>query len=357
MTDFFLNYGLFALKAVTLLIMAAALLALTVALIGGMIHRSAGESSEHLEVTRVNDRVKKERETLEAALIEPNARRAHFKAKRAERKRERKARKRTRRLEEATNEAQRHVYVLDFEGDLRASAVDQLRRELTAVLSVTRPEDEVVVRLESAGGLVHSYGLAASQLDRVRKSGVKLTVCVDKIAASGGYMMACVADRLLAAPFAVIGSIGVVAQLPNFHRLLKKHDVDFELFTAGEHKRTVTVFGENTEQGRNKFRQDLEDTHELFKEFVREHRPQVDIDHVATGEIWFGRRAIERTLVDELRTSDDYLTQACEEANVLEVCFVHKKTLKDKLSSTVEATVDRLLFKWWGRAIGRARHL
>ena len=130
-----------------------------------------------------------------------------------------------------------------------------------------------MVRLESGGGLVHGYGLAAAQLVRLKDAGLTLTVCVDKVAASGGYMMACVADKVVAAPFAVIGSIGVVSQLPNFHKWLKNHDVDYEMFTAGDYKRTVTVFGENDAEDRAKYQEELEQTHALFKHFVNTYRP------------------------------------------------------------------------------------
>jgi serine protease SohB len=203
--------------------------------------------------------------------------------------------------------------------------VASLREEVTAVLTAAQAEDEVIVRLESAGGLVHGYGLAASQLLRIRDRRLKLTVAVDKVAASGGYMMACVADRIIAAPFAILGSIGVIAQLPNFNRLLKKHDVDFEQFMAGEHKRTVTLFGENTDKGRQKFQEEIEDVHALFKDFVKTHRPQVDLERVATGEHWFGARALESRLVDELRTSDDVLLDASASADLYEVVYTGKK--------------------------------
>src|SRR5690606_11055820 len=198
------------------------------------------------------------------------------------------------------------VFVLDFDGDIKASATDNLRHEVTALLSLASAEDEVVLRLESGGGMVHGYGLAASQLARIRQAGVPLTVCVDKVAASGGYMMACIGDKVLSAPIAILGSIGMVAQLPNVHRLLKKHDIDFEVLTAGEYKRTLTVFGENTEKGREKFQEDLETTHELFKNFVGRYRPQLSIDEIATGEVWLGVSALNKHLVDELKTSDEY---------------------------------------------------
>ena len=203
----------------------------------------------------------------------------------------------------------------------------------------------MVVRLESGGGLVHAYGLAAAQLDRIRNKGVRLTACVDKVAASGGYMMACVADRIVASPFAVVGSIGVVAQLPNFHRFLKKNDVDFEVLTAGEHKRTLTIFGENTDKGRQKFLEDLEETHGLFKEYVAERRPQLDIAKVSNGDIWFGKRALEVQLVDELKTSDEYLIEASERADVVSVTFQRKRTLPEKLGLAVGAALEHTVWR------------
>jgi serine protease SohB len=244
--------------------------------------------------------------------------------------------------------ARPRVFVLDFDGDIKASDTDSLRKSITAVLSVADAgKDEVVVRLESGGGFVHSYGLASAQLDRIRSKGVALTACVDKVAASGGYMMACVADRIIASPFAILGSIGVVAQLPNFHRLLKDNKVDVEVLTAGEHKRTLTVFGENTEKGRQKFLEDLEDTHGLFKDYVSERRPSLDISAVANGDIWFGRRALEVKLIDEIKTSDEYLIEACERAEVVSVGYRRKRTLPEKLglaaTVAIENTVLRLL--------------
>jgi serine protease SohB len=237
--------------------------------------------------------------------------------------------------------ARRRVFVLNFHGDLRAAAVASLREEVTAVLTAAQPDDEVMVRLESAGGLVHAYGLAAAQLLRIRDRRIKLTVAVDKVAASGGYLMACVADRIIAAPFAILGSIGVIAQLPNFNRLLKKHDIDYEQFMAGEFKRTVTIFGENTDKGRHKFQEEIEVTHTLFKEFVKSHRPQLDLDQVATGEYWYGTRALEHRLADELRTSDDYLLDASSGADLYEVSYTGKKPWLARLLAHANQALGR----------------
>jgi serine protease SohB len=227
-----------------------------------------------------------------------------------------------------------NVFVLDFKGDLFATAVRDLREEVTAITAAASPRDEVVVRLESAGGAVPHYGLAAAQLVRLRDKALKVTVCIDRIAASGGYMMACVADRIVAAPFAIIGSIGVVAQVPNLHRLLKKHDVDFQEMTSGEFKRTVSVFGEITERGREKFQQELEDVHQLFKEFVKSQRPALDLDRVSTGEHWLARRALDLGLVDALQTSDEYLVARAAEASVYRVTFERPPTLRERLART-----------------------
>lgn len=220
-----------------------------------------------------------------------------------------------------------------------------LREEITAILTIATPNDEVVLCLESPGGMVHSYGLAASQLTRITKKGIPLTVVVDAVAASGGYMMACIGTKILAAPFAVIGSIGVVAQLPNFHRLLKKNDIDYELFTAGEHKRTVTMFGDNTAENKAKFVEELEDTHNLFKSFVSEHRPQVNIDAVATGETWYGQRAIENNLIDDIQTSDEYLMSMRDDSHIYRVSYELKKSLQEKLGIAVQYAADGVLSK------------
>ena len=237
---------------------------------------------------------------------------------------------------------------LDFDGDLQASKVDDLRNEITAVLTSAREQDEVLVRIESPGGMVHGYGLAASQLERVRARKIRLVTAVDKVAASGGYLMASVSDHIIAAPFALVGSIGVVAQVPNVHRLLKKHDVDVEVLTAGKYKRTLTVFGENTAQGRAKFVEELEDVHALFQEFVQANRPQVSLEEIATGEAWYGQRALTHRLVDELSTSDAYLTRACEQADVFEVRWVaHKKPIERVLAQFVEGARNVLARFGW----------
>jgi serine protease SohB len=247
------------------------------------------------------------------------------------------------------DDRRRRVYVLSFDGDMEASGLESLRQEITAVLTMAKPQDEVMLRLESPGGMVHAYGLASSQLLRFKQKNIPLTICVDKVAASGGYMMACVADRLIAAPFAILGSIGVLVQMPNIHRLLKKNDVDFEMITAGEYKRTMTPFSEITEKGRDKVKEDVEQMHDLFKQWVKQYRPVVDIDNIATGETWVGLQAQERNMVDIISTSDDYVVQACEQADVYEVSYEIRVPLGEKLGGVLNRAMDKTLMNWWQR--------
>lgn len=236
------------------------------------------------------------------------------------------------------------IYVIDFKGDVQASAVENLREEITLILATAKAgKDRVVVRLESPGGMVHGYGLAAAQLVRLRDAGFHLTICVDKVAASGGYMMACIANEIITAPFAVVGSIGVVAQVPNFNRLLKEHNVDFELYTAGEYKRTVTMFGENTPEGKAKFEQELQQTHALFKHFVEKYRPKLNVEKVATGEHWYGQDALDLNLVDELKTSDEYLLSALPQHDVYVISTRRKPTLGEKLGLQAAQMTDALV--------------
>ncbi|MBQ0834473.1 protease SohB [Marinobacter sp.] len=344
--EFLTEYGLFLAKVITFVVAAV----VVVSIIVSVAHKDRGDHEDdgELQIFKLNEKYRKLRETIQARLMTEHERKAWSKAKKKEDKAEKKAGKAKKADTGAVKEAPGRIYVLDFDGDIKASDTDPLRRAISAVLSVAEPgKDEVVIRLESGGGLVHSYGLAAAQLDRIRSKGIHLTACVDKVAASGGYMMACVADKIIASPFAVLGSIGVVAQLPNFHRLLKKNNVDFEILTSGEHKRTMTVFGENTDKGRQKFLDDLEDTHGLFKDYVSERRPELDIAAVATGDIWFGKRALEVKLIDEIKTSDEYLIEACDRADVVSVSFQRKRTLPEKLglatSSALEHTVWKVL--------------
>lgn len=236
------------------------------------------------------------------------------------------------------------IYVLDFKGDTAASAVESLREEITLILATAKAgRDRVVVRLESPGGMVHGYGLAAAQLVRLRDAGFNLTICVDKVAASGGYMMACIANEIVSAPFAVVGSIGVVAQVPNFNRLLKEKHIDFELYTAGEFKRTVTLFGENTAEGKAKFEEELQQTHELFKHFVEKYRPQLNIEKVATGEHWYGKDALELNLLDKLQTSDEYLQGLLTQHDVYVIDTRRKPTLGEKLGLQAAQMADGLV--------------
>ena len=350
--EFFQEIGLFLAEAV---ILVTAIIVVIIAIAAASQRRKGGEEG-YIEVRRLNDRYTAFHDAVRSFTEHAETRKVREKAEKKSAKAEQKQ-ARQQAKEEAGNEDGKQgdgrLFVLRFQGDIRASETESLREEISAIAPELRAGDEVLLCLESPGGMVHSYGLAASQLHRIRATGASLTVAVDKVAASGGYMMACVADRIISAPFAVIGSIGVVAQLPNFHRLLKKNDVDFELLTAGKYKRTLTMFGENTDDGRAKFVEDLEDTYDLFKDFVVLNRPVVDIEAVATGEIWYGQRALDQNLVDELATSDAYLQTRLGETEAFEVRYVPKKSWQEKFGMAAEAGIERTFLRLWQQGASR----
>lgn len=338
--DILLNYGIFLLELLTIFGVVAVIVMIIL------------ESKKHPEngtivLTDFSEKYKEEKESLEAFFLSGEELKQKEKAEKKEAKAKAKAeKKRIKEGEKKSDEEKKpRLFVLDFNGDVHAHAVSALRREITAVLSIVKPEDEVLLKLESPGGVVHGYGLAASQLQRLRERNIPLTVAVDKVAASGGYMMACVANKIVSAPFAIIGSVGVVAEVPNIHRLLKKHDVDVDVMTAGEFKRTVTFMGENTEKGKQKFQQELEETHQLFKQFVRENRPQLDIEKIATGEHWFGKQALELNLIDEISTSDDLLVKAVENKEIIEIKYKEKKNLTKRIGLQMEESMGNVITK------------
>lgn len=327
MTEFFFNYGLFLAKTVTIV----AAIVTVILFIFIMAGRKQAGKSESFEVKKLNNKYDDMAMTMNASMLQKDGLKKYLKEEKEKLKG----------IHKKGEGQRKRIYVLNFQGDIRASAVSSLREEITAILMVATEYDEVFMRLESGGGVVHGYGLAASQLMRLRERNIPLTVSVDKVAASGGYMMACVGNSIIAAPFSIIGSIGVIAQIPNFHKVLKKHDVDFDQFTAGEFKRTVTMFGENTGEAKAKFREEIEDIHVLFKDFIVQHRPDVDIVKVATGESWPGTRALEKNLVDELKTSDDYLLENSKHADIYEISYATKKSLIEKIGFQFQRLVDK----------------
>ncbi|EOH6330590.1 protease SohB [Citrobacter koseri] len=337
------EYGLFLAKIVTVVVAIAVIVMLIVN--AAQRKRQRGE----LRVTNLSEQYKEMKDDLATALMDGHQQKLWHKAQKKKLKLEAKAAKaKAKQGGNAATEKPR-AWVLDFKGSMDAHEVSALREEVTAVLAAFKPQDQVVVRLESPGGVVHGYGLAASQLQRLRDKQIPLTVTVDKVAASGGYMMACVADKIVSAPFAIVGSIGVVAQIPNFNRFLKGKDIDIELHTAGQYKRTLTLLGENTEEGRQKFREDLNETHHLFKHFVQQMRPVLDIEQVATGEHWYGQQALEKGLVDEINTSDDVILRLMDGYEVFNVRFMQRKKLMDRFTGSAAESADRLLLRWWQR--------
>lgn len=321
------QYGMFIAKLITLAVIFCGIIAC-------IFKGDNGHKIGHIEVTNVTEQIHEMYDDVRCEIYNENELKEYKKAEKALAK-----------AENGLLHKKNKIFLIDFHGDVYASEVKSLRASITAIIKFASQDDEVVVKIDSSGGAVHSYGLASSQLARIKDKGIPLTVCVDGIAASGGYMMACVADKIVAAPFAILGSIGVVSSLPNFNKLLKKNDIDYEIFTAGEYKRTVTMFGEITEKGRDKFKEDLEDTFILFKDFVLKQRPNVDIQNVATGETWYGLQAKDKNLIDEIKTSDEYLLDKIGSNEIFEVKYVVKKKLIDRFNKSIEAVVSNLAVK------------
>lgn len=336
--QFFAEYGLFLAKSVTIIV---GFLVVIISIFA-LSQRKHKENDGHIEVKDLGARFEEFEEDIKHSILFEDELKEQLKAQRKQEKLEEKQRKKNK----DKTPTKKRIFVLDFDGDVKASAVESLREEISAILTLSKEGEQVLVRLESSGGMVHSYGLAASQLQRLVDGGLELIISVDRVAASGGYMMACIGKQIIAAPFAIIGSIGVMAQLPNVHRLLKKHDVDIELHTAGEYKRTLTVLGENTEKGRRKFLEELEETHTLFKQFVSQHRPQLDIASVATGEVWYGTQAVDNHLIDSVKTSDEFLMERRKDNDLFLVRYVEKKPWQEKLGMAAEASVERAMTRW-----------
>ncbi len=352
--EFLSEYGLFLLKAATIVV--AIILVFGFIISAGQKQRSVNKGE--IKITNLGEEIKDHKQAIQSEVLSKAELKALLKQEKDQQKKEQKADKKKVKAEKTTDktgekspeEVKKRLYVIDFDGDVEASGVESLREEITAVLATANKKDEVLLRLKSPGGMVHAYGLAASQLSRIRDAGHKLTIAVDEVAASGGYMMACVADNIIAAPFAVIGSIGVIAEIPNFNRLLKRANVDYEQHTAGDFKRTLTMFGENTSHGRDKFKQELEETHQLFKSFINQNRPALEIEKVATGEHWYGTQALELGLIDSISTSDDLITKATKDKDVYSVKYEIKKPLTDKLSISLHGMLDRFVLRWIQRS-------
>ena len=324
MLEYALDYGLFLAKLGTVVV--------AIIVVGGFIFSEMRRGAEQrgLTIQHLNRRFEELGDALSRAVLG----KAQFKQTAKQRKAERKE------IDKKGSQRSR-IFVIDFKGDIRATATASLREEVSAILAVASKDDRVLVRLENAGGAVHEHGLAASQLLRIRQKDLPLIIAVDKVAASGGYLMACVASHIIAAPFAIIGSIGVIAQLPNFNRLLEEKGVDFEQVTAGRFKRTLTVFGKNTDEGREKLREEIEEVHALFKTQITSHRPQLDIEQVATGEYWYGTRALELGLIDEIQTSDDFLAEAVAESDLYRVAYKRRLPLPERILQGAESLLRR----------------
>lgn len=350
MNDFLLEYGLFAAKTLTIIIGTLMVIAFFVDMI---VSKKKHKEDNYIEIESINDKLEDLQDNLESEILSKEDYKKLQKSRKKEKKIKEKAKKKlVKQQSDENNESEKpKIFVLTFNGDLNASQTENLREEITAILTVAQEQDEVLVKLESNGGIVHNYGFAAAQLQRIKQHNINLVISVDLVAASGGYMMACVANKIIAAPFAIVGSIGVLAQLPNFNKLLEKHNIDIEHHTSGEYKTTLTMLGKNTEKGREKFITELEDTHTLFKEFVKHNRPIVDLKKIATGEYWYGLQALDLKLIDDIKTSDDYLIEKSKDHDIYAIAYKIHESLKDKISNVLSKATHHILEKLTNKTI------
>ena len=344
MGEFLFEYGLFAIKALTLLVFVMICLAFFASILS-----AKQKDRESIEIEKINDQFDALQDAIESEVLSKHEYKKICKDRKKQEKKAKKSQKKHSKTNEPADDEKKRLFVLNFEGDLHASQVDNLRKSISALLTVAKPTDEILLLLESPGGVVHNYGLAASQLLRIREHNIPLTIAVDLIAASGGYMMACIANKIIAAPFAIVGSIGVLAQMPNFNRLLTKLDVDIEHHTAGRHKSTLTMLGKNTMDGRDKFREELEETHVLFKDFVKTNRPQIDIEKIATGEHWYGSTAFALNLVDEIKTSDDYLLSKAQDTDIYKITYQIRESIREKINTMLFAAISSVCTKIYAK--------
>jgi len=329
MIDLLVAYGFFLLKVITVLLV----ILIPILMISSSTKHRKETDKGRIIVKNLSDKLEEIGVTLKSAEMDPKAYKSFLKERNKKKKKE------------VKGKPKEIVYVLDFKGDIQASAVGKLKQEINAIIASQVKCKEVVIKVESGGGSAYAYGLCAAELKRLVDNKIKLTVCIDKMAASGGYLMSCVATKIVAAPWAIVGSIGVIAQLPNFHRLLKKLDIDIEMHTAGKFKRTLTTLGKNTKQGREKFISELEDLHVVFKDFVQENRSKIQVAKVSTGEVWQGDKAKKLGLIDEIGTSDDYLLKLASKFKLLEIQYFEKKPFTARIGAAVEVVVEKGIYK------------
>ena len=313
------NYGLFLIKTLTVLISI-------LLIISFIVNSKKSDQSGSIEIKNVNKELDSIEENIKKNILTKSDFKKFIKARK-----------------KSNKKLEKRLFVIDFKGNIRASEIVSLRREVSGVILSCKKGDEVLLRLENSGGTVHEHGLAASQLKRIKDKKIPLTICVDKVAASGGYMMACVANKIIASPFAIIGSIGVLAQVPNFNKLLKDKGINFEQHTAGNYKRTVTMFGENTDKDREKLNEQLEEIHVLFKNFITSQRKNIDIEKVATGEYWYGENALSLNLIDEVKTSDEYILVMREKFEITHIKYKPIKTFSDKISKISSSFANKAI--------------
>lgn len=257
-------------------------------------------------------------------------------------------------LEQAGAKAEKlkPLAVLTFVGDIGAKQYKSFGQLIDEVIINKSEIDEVVVVVNSPGGAVSPYGNVYSQMERVRDAGLKLTVCIDVVAASGGYLMSLPAHKIIAAPFSMVGSVGVMAFVPNLRGLLEDYNINPRTFTAGKYKRTVSLTDEATEEEVEKFKQQLNAIHRLFLEAVKKYRKDVKMEVVETGEHWTARESVELGLglVDDIATSQQYLLEANRDRDLIILSQKRGFWEGGLLSRFVQGVIEKIELRLFGQS-------
>lgn len=241
-------------------------------------------------------------------------------------------------LNDVVQEGAHNVFVIDYVGSMMASEVVYLTAKIDAIILKSNKDDEVVINITSPGGAVSGYGLVASQIKRLKTAGLKITATVDTVAASGGYMAAVVSDEIIAAPFAMVGSIGVVANVMIYEELLKNIGIQTNVYTSGDSKRTVVPSRVPNAEEEAKLEAQLEEIHSRFKDHVLSFRPDIDEDKVFTGQAFLAADAINFGLVDKIGTSDELLLNLYKDGHrLIEVQFIIEENIGGSVTKQVSA--------------------
>jgi protease-4 len=231
------------------------------------------------------------------------------------------------------------IAVIDVKGDILSS--EKVVKEIEKY-----DEDSsvraIVLRVNSPGG-----GIAQSQeiYKAVKEADKEIIASLGSVAASGGYYISCGADRIIANPGTITGSIGVITTFPKYHQLLKKIGVEWEVIKSGEHKDIGSPYRDMTVEEKRLFQDVIDDLFDQFVEVVSVERdiPKEEVLKLADGRIFSGNQAHELGLVDEIGTFSDAIRIAGERGGIEgKPRVIRPKKKEYKLLDLLLKTADRV---------------